>query len=181
MAFGGLVVQMFQTNHRPLRSMATYFLGLGYVALPLSMMVFLIFWNQEFTYEYLMGLFILTWCMDSGAYFAGSAFGKHKLFEQVSPEKSWEGAIGGVVLSLVGGYALSLYFMQISQLAWILAAIVVSVSGLFGDLVESYMKRIGNRKDSGSALPGHGGFLDRFDSLFFAIPCYLVLIRMLVS
>lgn len=178
-AFIGLVFQLFETSSLPLRSMALHFLGYGYIAMPLSFFSYLSLDGSGFTYEYLVGLFILIWCMDSGAYFAGSAFGKHKLFERVSPKKTWEGAFGGLVLTLIGAYLLSLFFVRLSTIEWTLAGVVIVVVGLFGDLLESYMKRISARKDSGSSLPGHGGFLDRFDSILFAVPFYLALIKFL--
>ena len=176
----GLVAQLFQSNDRPLRSMSMYFLGMGYIALPLSLLSFLCFYpSGYFNWVFVFSLFVLNWGMDSGAYFFGSAFGKHKLFERVSPKKSIEGAIGGILVTLVVAYVLSIYFDDLSMLEWLTAGLVVSVTGLFGDLVESYMKRMSERKDSGSSIPGHGGFLDRFDSLFFSIPFYLALMKFL--
>ena len=159
--------------------MSAYFLGLGYITVPLSFLSLLAIENGTFVYEYLLGIFILTWCMDTGGYFVGSAFGKTKLFEKVSPKKSWEGVIGGLVLGSIGAYILSLYFDKLTTTQWLISAFIIGICGLCGDLVESHMKRIAERKDSGSSIPGHGGFLDRFDSLFFAIPFYLALIKIL--
>jgi phosphatidate cytidylyltransferase len=110
------------------------------------------------------------WASDTGAYFAGTFFGKRKLFERISPKKSWEGFFGGAALALAFAYGLSLYFHTLTVQQWMIIGVIIVVGGTFGDLVESLLKRSIEIKDSGSILPGHGGFLDRFDGLFICAP-----------
>ena len=101
---------------------------------------------------------------------ARNAAGKRKLFERISPKKSWEGFFGGAALALIFAYGLSLFFHTLSVQQWMIVGIIIVVAGTFGDLVESLLKRSIEIKDSGTILPGHGGFLDRFDGLFIAAP-----------
>lgn len=124
-------------------------------------------------------LFAVTWLGDTGAYFAGRYFGRHKLFERVSPKKTWEGAIGGAVLAAAGGALCNHLFHLGLPLAHVIPlAIALDAAGVLGDLAESLLKRASGVKDSGWIMPGHGGILDRVDSLFFSAPlcwAYLVL------
>jgi phosphatidate cytidylyltransferase len=103
--------------------------------------------------------------------------GKKKLFERVSPKKTWEGSIGGLLLALSMAYVLSRYFTDLNTIQWLVAAGLIVVTGIYGDLIESVFKRSIEIKDSGTALPGHGGFLDRFDSLLLAAPFIVVFIK----
>ena len=113
---------------------------------------------------------------DIGAYLIGTAIGKHRLFERISPKKSWEGSLGGFFFSIITAYACSRFFSVLPVWQWMVLAVVIVVSGTYGDLVESMFKRSLGIKDSGNILPGHGGILDRFDALFFAAPFVLFLI-----
>ena len=135
--------------------------------------------TTTFSFQIIIGFFILLWSSDTGAYLAGRFFGKHKLFERISPKKTWEGSIGGGVLSLIAAYVISLFFHNIELKDWMILAIITVVGGGLGDLVESMHKRNLNVKDSGNLLPGHGGILDRFDGLFIAVPfiyAYLIIV-----
>lgn len=151
--------------------------GLFYIAVPLAL-----FYNNSFQKdgfsEYAdvvfkpllaLNLFILIWCSDTFAYLCGRAFGKRKLFETVSPKKTWEGFIGGGILTMGASFALA-YFFNIPFGVNVLVALLTVVFGTLGDLVESMLKREFNIKDSGTILPGHGGMLDRFDALIIALP-----------
>ncbi|MCB0380058.1 MAG: CDP-archaeol synthase, partial [Flavobacteriales bacterium] len=154
-----------------------------YVVLPFILLYHLGYYNNhqftnEFSYPIIWGYFFILWSNDTGAYLSGRFFGKHKLFERISPKKTWEGSIGGAVLSVVVAYVCSMYFEQLSVTDWIVVALITVVFGSLGDLVESMLKRSLNIKDSGNILPGHGGILDRFDGLFISIPfvyAYLIL------
>jgi len=133
---------------------------------------------------FLLWLYISTWAYDTGGYFAGSLWGKHRLAPQVSPNKSWEGCVGGFVLSLIGLYLLWKFVPTYSQILnlmdVVILAVLLSFFGQIGDLVESIMKRSLSAKDSGSFFPGHGGVFDRIDSLLFNAPVlyfYLTLIK----
>jgi phosphatidate cytidylyltransferase len=125
-----------------------------------------------------MGMLLLLWASDTGAYFAGVRFGRTKLFERVSPKKSWEGSIGGALASGLTAAILCYFFTDVNPVHWVLLAIIMVVAGTYGDLVESLFKRSIAIKDSGSAIPGHGGFLDRFDGLLISAPFVAALFKL---
>lgn len=134
--------------------------------------------HHPYTPGILLGLLILVWLNDTGAYVFGMLFGKHRLFERISPKKSWEGAIGGTMVTIVLGVWMNFFVPSLSRIDWIVLSIMVSVFGVYGDLFESLLKRIAGVKDSGTLMPGHGGILDRMDSILFIIPAsvaYLML------
>ena len=118
----------------------------------------------------LLGTFIILWLNDAGAYFVGKAMGKHKLFEAISPKKTWEGSIGGgaigILVSVLIPFFLNIYDIQ----TWLILSVIIWISGTYGDLVESNWKRFHQIKDSGTNMKGHGGFLDRLDSFIYAVP-----------
>ena len=116
-----------------------------------------------------LGILLLTWFLDSGAYFVGRWLGKRPLFPRISPKKTWEGSIGGAVICLALGFALE-QFLPPHNYNWIIIAAIISVFSQLGDLIESMFKRSIEIKDSGSLLPGHGGMLDRFDGIFVSVP-----------
>ena len=124
-----------------------------------------------------LGWFVLIWLNDTGAYFAGRAWGRHKLAPSISPGKTWEGWAGGLVASLLGSMGLA-WGLPVEEPWWVLA-LVVAVFGPAGDLAESALKRRAGIKDSGRVLPGHGGVLDRFDSHIFAAPLAAILLRLI--
>ena len=135
-------------------------------------------WTRELGMDWLFLMLIVTWCGDTGAYFAGRSFGKNKLFERISPKKTWEGAIGGVLLSVVGALIVRSVDGQVqpgglADVAMhhvVILAVLINVAGVTGDLVESMFKRTYGVKDSGRIMPGHGGVLDRMDSIIFTAP-----------
>jgi phosphatidate cytidylyltransferase len=133
--------------------------------------------GQGFEPELVMGILFLIWSNDVGAYFAGSRFGRTKLAPSISPNKSWEGVFGGMALGLAMALALGQLVPVLDTGEWLSLAVAATVFGTLGDLAESRLKRAFHTKDSGGLLPGHGGFLDRFDSLFFVAPVAWVLIR----
>lgn len=152
--------------------------GFLYVSVPFSLLNFIVFpgfpENNLFYPWILTGILFIVWICDSMAYFAGSMFGKHKMAKNISPKKSWEGLIAGAVFAIIMGILNAVIFQSLSMISWIVIAILTVLFGTFGDLFESKIKRDLNIKDSGNILPGHGGFLDRFDSLLFAIPVVYV-------
>ena len=183
-----LVAELYLKNENPIHSWAYTMLGQMYITLPLSLINILAFGSgdaEEMAEPNMLlplSIFILLWTNDTGAYCTGSLFGKHKLFLRISPGKSWEGSIGGGVLSLIvagliGYWANSNGEVQSLNIpVWIGLGLVVVVFGTWGDLVESLFKRTIGVKDSGKILPGHGGMLDRFDSSLLAIPAAVVYI-----
>jgi phosphatidate cytidylyltransferase len=126
--------------------------------------------TDTYSYQIILGFFILLWTNDTGAYLSGKYFGKHKLFERISPKKTWEGSIGGGILTLAFAYVLSIYFTNLNITNWLIIGVLIAVFGGLGDLVESMLKRSLGIKDSGKLLPGHGGILDRFDGLLLSVP-----------
>jgi len=143
--------------------------GLVYLPLLLGFVVWIRRFDDGVAWIFL--LLAATWMGDTGAYFAGRAFGKHKLFERISPKKTWEGAIGGLVFSVACGGLVK--FLALPDVPWVHALVVaalIDISGVLGDLVESMFKRSFGVKDSGRIMPGHGGILDRIDSLLFSAP-----------
>ena len=167
--------ELYKTDGSALDNFAYFALSQLYAALPFAMLnILTTFGGAGYNYIMPLSIFIFLWCSDSGAYFVGSAIGRRKLFERISPKKSWEGSIGGGVLALVAAYILSIYHPMLGTWEWMGMAIVVVVTGTWGDLIESCMKREMGIKDSGNILPGHGGILDRFDSAMLAIPSVAV-------
>jgi phosphatidate cytidylyltransferase len=173
------IKQLYSKYDRPFRAIAYKLSSLVYLAFPLALFCSLGFIHQEvYNHEITLGFMFLLWANDSGAYLIGMSLGKNKLFERISPKKSWEGFFGGLVVAIGVAVLCSLFFTTLAVQHWIVMAILVTLFGTFGDLVESMFKRSMNVKDSGKLLPGHGGFLDRFDGLLIAAPMvysYLVL------
>lgn len=157
-------------ERKPFTNIAYTFLGIFYVAIPFSLLNIAVFEDGEYHFEVIFGCLFILWASDTGAYFAGTFFGKRKLFERISPKKSWEGFFGGALLALVFAFGLSKYLEYLSLTQWLIIAVIIIVGGTFGDLIESLLKRSIEIKDSGTALPGHGGFLDRFDGLLISAP-----------
>ncbi|MFK7787251.1 MAG: phosphatidate cytidylyltransferase, partial [Crocinitomicaceae bacterium] len=173
--FIGLVSEIWRKKGEPILNSAVLVLGLIYVVLP-----FLLLIGMHYNFESLgnskvplvLGMFFLIWTNDTFAYLTGKAFGKTKLIERVSPNKTWEGTVGGIVLTILVGGILG-YFTD-ALVFWIVAAAIISPSAIIGDLFESVLKRNLGIKDSGSILPGHGGILDRFDATLMAVPFFFL-------
>lgn len=130
---------------------------------------------------FVMAIFIFIWLNDTGAYLVGSLIGKRRLFERISPKKSWEGFFGGLAATVIASQGLAWYAPEVSRCNWLGLSVAVVVFGTWGDLVESLLKRTLGVKDSGNILPGHGGMLDRFDSLMLAIPAAYIYIRLFIQ
>ncbi|HEY9045625.1 MAG TPA: phosphatidate cytidylyltransferase [Ohtaekwangia sp.] len=157
-------------ERKPFTNIAFTFLGIVYVAVPFALLNIAVFEEGIYNYEVIFGCLFILWASDTGAYFAGTYLGKRKLFERISPKKSWEGFFGGALLAMIFAFGLSRYFHTLSLWQWLTIGVIIIVGGTFGDLVESLLKRSIEIKDSGASLPGHGGFLDRFDGLFISAP-----------
>jgi phosphatidate cytidylyltransferase len=163
-------------ERKPFTNIAFTFLGLLYVAVPFALLNIAAYENGVYNFQIMFGCLFILWASDTGAYFAGTLFGKRKLFERISPKKSWEGFAGGAILALGFAYGLPYFFEWIGVMSfltpvyWMIIGAIIIIGGTFGDLVESLLKRSIEIKDSGNSLPGHGGFLDRFDGLLISAP-----------
>jgi phosphatidate cytidylyltransferase len=172
-------IKLYKRNDlKPFTNIGFTFLGLIYVALPFSLLIAVAMRQGIYNHEIILGSLLLLWATDIGAYFAGTKFGRRKLFERVSPKKSWEGAVGGAVCAAVVAFALGQYFLTFEPWKWYCIGAIIVVVGTYGDLVESLFKRSIAIKDSGSSIPGHGGFLDRFDGLLLSAPFIITFIKL---
>lgn len=182
------IMELYRKKDQPFTNIAVTILGVIYITLPFVLLHLIVLGDNivslvpgvnGYHYYILMSLLFMIWANDTGAFIAGKTFGKTPLFKRISPNKSWEGAVGGLVFT-IGFTLLSAYVNpELSYTEWILLAIVVSVAGVYGDLFESLLKRSINIKDSGSIIPGHGGFLDRFDSLLLISPLTLMCLEVI--
>ncbi len=168
------VYELFRKKKNPLTNLGLTVFGIFYVSIPFALLNFLPFNEIEgafdYHYELLISLFLFVWASDSGAYIFGVRFGRHRLFERISPKKSWEGLLGGIFTALLIAWILTFIFKEYSFSILAIMAIIVTLAGTLGDLVESMIKRSIGVKDSGRFMPGHGGLLDRFDSILLASP-----------
>ena len=174
-----LVRELYARKPSPINDLVHTLFPVIYIALPFSLLTMLSYNVESFDSGYSpvipLTLFILLWCNDVGAYCTGCTIGRHKLCERISPKKTWEGSIGGAVLTMIAAFVIHRFFLPDSYSffpawEWVGMALVIVVFGTFGDLTESLIKREMGIKDSGKILPGHGGMLDRFDSALLAIP-----------
>lgn len=151
--------------------------GALYLAVPFVSLLHLgildTFDPENFVWEIPLTIFILTWVNDTGAYLSGRTFGKHKLFERISPKKTWEGSVGGLIFTILGTIVIYQFWPSFTLPIWIGVAVLVSIFSNLGDLMESAFKRNAGQKDSGTIMPGHGGILDRFDAILLTAPVVL--------
>ena len=173
--------ELYKQRPGHIEYLAKLLFSIIYTTLPYILMLFvsrgnsgldtLLSFNQsQFNAGIVIAFFILLWVNDTGAYLAGSTMGRHRLFERISPKKSWEGFAGGLLATLIVAWAISGWFDFFTLVDWLIIALLITVGSTFGDLFESLIKREKGIKDSGSILPGHGGFLDRFDGVAIAFP-----------
>lgn len=177
------IQQVFSTKGSKLDNFAYFTLSQVYAALPFAMLNILSTGgaSEGTTYCYLLPLciFVFIWCNDSGAFCVGCTLGRHKMFERVSPKKTWEGFAGGTLVTIGAGVILSYTTDIMTIWEWTGMAVVVVAAATLGDLIESCMKREMQIKDSGNLLPGHGGILDRFDSTLLAVPSAIVYLSLI--
>jgi phosphatidate cytidylyltransferase len=167
----------YNNKKKPFNNVAYTILGVLYVSIPFSVMHVSTFVNGNYSWQICLGSLFLLWASDTGAYFSGKTFGKTKLFKRVSPGKTWEGSLGGGLASILVAILLSRFFLELTIWQWICMSVIIVVAGNYGDLVESSFKRSLEIKDSGSTIPGHGGFLDRFDGWLLASPFVAVFLE----
>jgi phosphatidate cytidylyltransferase len=184
-----MIAELYRKQDKPFESMALTLFSLFYTAFPFSLFPFAAFnrsgldsilphGNIIFSPGIVVGFFILLWLNDTGAYLAGSSFGRHRLMERISPKKSWEGFFGGMLLATAASWFLAGFLGSLEPAKWVIIALIISISGTYGDLVESMLKRNMGVKDSGTIMPGHGGFLDRYDSTIISFPLVFLFISL---
>jgi phosphatidate cytidylyltransferase len=175
MVFAVFIMELYRKKSHPFLDIAVTLLGCVYIAIPMSMMAVMALHpvtgaTETYHGALVMGCILHVWASDTGAYFIGTRFGRTKLFERISPKKSWEGFFGGLALSFVASWFNHSFFGELELHQWMIISVIVTVFGTLGDLTESMLKRSIHIKDSGTIFPGHGGILDRFDAVLVAIP-----------
>ena len=175
--------ELYRKSPTPIANLGITYAGVIYVALPMSLLMFfpLMLGNGEWQPWSVIFYIFLIWANDVFAYLFGITLGKHRLFERISPKKSWEGFFGGLLGAMVMGFVAA-KVLDANVAMWIGLALIAAITGVFGDLVESLLKRSVDVKDSGNVIPGHGGWLDRFDALVYSVPfafLYLAIIEII--
>lgn len=172
-----VIAELFRNKKHPFVNIALTLTSIIYIVLPFSLINLLsVSSDPELTHHIfpLLGIFIMIWFSDTFAYLVGRKIGKHKLFERISPKKSWEGFFGGMIFAMISGLVIAYFLNDQPYIQYAIMGILVATFGTLGDLVESILKRSLDLKDSGTILPGHGGLLDRFDSILIVVPIIFV-------
>ena len=180
------ILFLFYDSVQKISTSSKYLYLFGYITLPFVFITKISFGIKDYNPKIIIGLFLLIWTNDTFAYIVGKSIGKHKLLERISPKKTIEGFLGGLIFAIFAGYLISKYyispkpeFSQQSILIWTSIAAIVGIFGTIGDLIESKFKRIAGVKDSGNIMPGHGGVLDRLDSVIFVAPIIFLFYQIL--
>jgi len=174
-----LIKDLFSGKSIPLFSTKRFILTTFYISSSFVFLILIANFYETYNSKILLGSFILVWVNDSFAFLVGKNFGKQKLFEKISPKKTVEGFLGGLFFSCIASYFITTFTETLDFTSWLILSIIISVFGTLGDLVESKFKRQANVKDSGIIMPGHGGLLDRLDSIIFAAPFIYLFLRIL--
>lgn len=164
------VIELFNPSNNALQFLSYVVLGIIYIGGSFTILNSFAFSGGAYQYQLVLGPVLLVWTNDTAAYLVGSRLGKRPLFPRISPKKTWEGSIGAALITMIMAWPVSLVLPQLPFWAWFSIAVIVFFTGGIGDLVESMFKRSINIKDSSTLLPGHGGFLDRFDAFVFTVP-----------
>ncbi|MFM7731666.1 MAG: phosphatidate cytidylyltransferase [Flavobacteriales bacterium] len=171
-------IELLRGGAATAQKMSLTVFGWIYVILPFALLNVMAHPAVAFNHEVLIGTFVILWANDTGAYLIGRWLGKHTLMPSVSPNKTWEGLAGGVLLAMVVGFTLSQFFSSLNTEQWLFISVIIAIGGNLGDLLESKFKRDSDAKDSGQLIPGHGGVLDRFDGLLICAPIITVYIQL---
>ena len=174
-----LIKDLFSRRSIPLFITKRFLLTTFYISSAFVFLILIANYHDDYNPKILLGAFILVWVNDSFAYLVGKNFGKQKLFEIISPKKTVEGFIGGVFFSCIASYFIATFTQTLNFTSWLILSVIISVFGTLGDLIESKFKRQAHVKDSGVIMPGHGGLLDRLDSIIFAAPFIYLFLRIL--
>lgn len=174
-------VALFNKREKSIVNSVYTIIGIIYAVLPFALLHNIVLFknSSEFDPTYLLGIILLIWSNDTFAYLGGSIFGKHKMIARISPGKTWEGTIFGIIMTTGSAYIVGAFILHRDLNFWMLSGIIVPVLATIGDLVESMLKRQAGVKDTGNIMPGHGGILDRFDSLIFVSPFVFVMMKLI--
>ncbi|MGL2964747.1 phosphatidate cytidylyltransferase [Flavobacterium sp. RSB2_4_14] len=174
------ILFLFEKHNKPLDRTSKYVFLIGYLVLPIIIFTKIPFLNADdqfinihsdnYNPKIIISILVIIWTNDTFAYLVGRSIGKNKLFERVSPKKTIEGFLGGAVFAIIAGFLLAKFYLSASIIHWVIIALIIGMFGTIGDLIESKFKRNAGVKDSGAIMPGHGGFLDRLDSIIFVAP-----------
>ncbi|GHT11813.1 phosphatidate cytidylyltransferase [Bacteroidia bacterium] len=175
LAMLAFIMQLYRKSAHPFSDLAYTFLGVVYITLPLMLMNFV---YAKGGAALIFCYFLLLWANDTFAYLVGIAIGKHRLFPRHSPKKSWEGYVGGICSVALSSYILNLVFPEIALSHIAIIGLIIATTATLGDLVESMLKREAGIKDAGKIMPGHGGFLDRFDVALLSFPLVFVYVQL---
>jgi phosphatidate cytidylyltransferase len=181
LSFTYFAIALFVKGSSPVSQLANALFGLIYVTVPLIILNLLQQSSISKAIPFTLALFIFIWINDTFAYLCGIAFGRHKIFERISPKKSWEGFAGGIIMTVAASFLFYKLFPGLGHVNWMIFALLTALTAVFGDFVESMLKRTAGVKDSGSIMPGHGGMLDRIDSVLFAGPVIYIFINILLK
>jgi len=178
-----MLTELWRSRKNPILNSTIQIAGIFYIVLPFFLITWMNFEDHKFhemrtDESFFMpkvgAMFLLIWANDTFAYLTGRLIGRTKLFERISPKKTWEGTLGGILMTLLVGFLMGTFFPDSGSIGfWIGAAVIIAPCAILGDLYESLFKRSLKIKDSGSILPGHGGILDRFDAVFFSVPFFM--------
>lgn len=173
-----MILELYVKNPRPIRSMAISLMTQIYIGVPMAAMTMM---GKYIGWHFILVIFLMIWINDTGAFVVGSLLGRHRLFERISPKKSWEGFFGGLGFNLIAAWLFAIgggFFWEVkwNVITWLIFAAVITIFATWGDLAESLMKRSLNIKDSGNIIPGHGGILDRIDSLLLVMPAAFIFV-----
>jgi phosphatidate cytidylyltransferase len=171
------MVELLLASERPFSNIGHFLLALVYIGVPMALLVDIAIPADQYMPLRVLGILVLNWMNDTFAYLTGSVIGKTPFFPRISPKKTWEGTLGGIVCTILIAWGLSHSFEVYTPAQWVAIAACVAVFGTVGDLIESMLKRSVGVKDSGNIMPGHGGFLDRFDSFLFLLPFVWLVLR----
>lgn len=171
-----IILELYVRNDKPIRCLAIALMTQIYIGIPMAVMTFM---GKYIGLHFILAIFLMIWINDTGAFVVGSLLGRHRLFERISPKKSWEGFFGGLGFNLLTGWFFAIgggFFWDVkwNVITWLIFATVVTLFSTWGDLAESLLKRSLNIKDSGNIIPGHGGILDRIDSLLLVMPASFI-------
>ncbi len=165
----------------PFLDIAATFLAILYIAIPFGMLHYLAFFKGTYSNQLILGLLIIVWSQDTGAYLVGSTIGRSKFFQRISPQKTWEGFWGGALFAVTAGYVMAYFFNILPLWQWLSISVITIFTGTYGDLVASLLKRSVDVKNTSEMIPGHGGILDRIDSLLLTIPTVVAFLKITLA